>query len=228
MKKRVLFTTALAVAVLCSGCAGIPDMTAEQNNAVAEYAASALIERSYSYRARYVDDLEPLTEAETEDESESESESESAAINPSEAETEAPVDFDIAKDMGLEGVKVSYGSYKIAEEYPDDPDALFSFEPQDGYSFLVVSLDITNTGTEAVTLNNSDKTNIIKLRIGNKGCNNYANLLNNDITNLKGVTIEAGASFESIVIFMVQDDILNDMNEFTLSTDEGESITVKP
>ena len=76
MNRKIWGAAIMATAVLCTGCAGVPDMTVEQNNAVAEYAAGALISRSYSFKARYVDDLEPLTEPATE--------------NQTEAGTEAP------------------------------------------------------------------------------------------------------------------------------------------
>lgn len=230
MKKKIWGVAIAATAVLCTGCAKVPDMTTEQNNAVAEYAASVLVSRSYSYRARYVDDLEPLTEPATENESETETEAPSIVPveeSSSAGESETTAEFNIAKDMGLDSVKVSYESYKIVDEYPDDPEALFSFEPQEGCKFLVVSLKVHNPTEETITLNNTSSDNIIKLTIGKKRCNNYANLLTNDITRLKDVKIEPGADYESVVVFMVGDEILDEMTEFELSVNSGKTITVR-
>lgn len=229
MKKKILGVVILSAVVLCTGCAKMPDLTTEQNNVVAEYAANVLVNRSYSYSARYVDDLEPLTEPATEEETESETEKPAIVpVEESTAETDASdVKFNIAKDMGLDLVEVSYEKYKIVDEYPDDPDALFSFKPQEGCQFLVAFLNIYNPSGEKVTLNNTEKDNIVRITINNKRCNNYANLLTNDITRLDNVTIEPGSYFESVVVFMVDKDILESMSEFELSISNGESIVIK-
>lgn len=228
MKRKLLGAVLIVAAFLCTGCAKVPDMTAEENNAVAEYAASVLISRSYSYKARYVDDLEPVTEPATE--AETETEAQTPAIVPIESsgeENETKPEFNIAGDMGLDSVEVMYESYKIVDEYPDDPDAVFSFRPQDGCSFIVVSLRIHNLSAETVVLNNTDRDNIVKLTIGKRRCSNYANLLSNDITRLNNVSIEPDGNFESVVVFMVDNDILEDMEEFELSVSGGEKLVVK-
>lgn len=68
---------------------------------------------------------------------------------------------------------------------------MFSFTAQEGYTFIVFNFDITNKGTQDVLCNNSDDEKVVTLNLnGNTYYNNYANLMLNDITNLKTLPLK--------------------------------------
>lgn len=216
MKKRLI-----AVIIICmfifTGCTRAIELTEEQNELVAEYAAGVLVKNSYTYKTKYAE-FGRNPNSGTEEETETPSETET--------ETEKPQDTDdvnngalayASKALGIEPVEVTYKSYKVVDEYPDDEDALFTVIPEPGYKFVVVLFNLHNPGDKAVTLNTAENSTIFKATINKASVNNFATLLLNDITALSDVTIEAGADYEGVVMFMISEDAAEGMNSFRLS-----------
>ncbi|MCM1308391.1 MAG: hypothetical protein NC223_07310 [Butyrivibrio sp.] len=213
MKKKLLIVTILSMFFL-TGCAKAIEMTDEQSDMVAEYAAGALIRRSYSYKLKYPN-------INTEKPSEEPTVPEVPAIDPTDEtkpEETAPVGAGsrLGELLGILPVEVSYTGYKVLKEYPDDADAIFTFEAEEGYEFIVLEFSLHNPGSEEVTVNTAKNGLVFKADINEKRSNNYANLMLNDISNLNDVVIGAGEDFKGILVFMVDDKSAADIQSFSL------------
>ena len=230
MKSKYSFFTIITMAVVLflTGCAKGPDITKEQNDIIAEYAASVLLKHSYDYQSRY-EDLNPVnqfeypTEVETESEPESETETQTPAIDPIDETTpyvEEPTTSDgrwnISSSLGLDSLQVKYTGYEIMDEYPKD--AVFYIKADEGQTFVIMNFSLTNTGTEAVTVNNAGKNPAVKLYINdNKPVICYANLMLNNITSLTDVTIESQKSFDGIIVFMVPKEYVESVTKLKIT-----------
>ena len=245
MKKRVLAVASIIMMFCVTGCAKGPNLTTDENNMIAEYVAGVMLQHSYVYQDKYSDlnlpdipniedPTEEVTEEPTEEITEEPTEDDTGAEKPSrdsepettEPETEMPVSDnwdEAAESLGLKPLKIKYNSYVITKEYPDDEDSWFTFEAEPGYTFVVGEFTLTNGTATDVTINNSDLKPVVRLVINDdKGFNNYGNLMLNDMTNMKNVTIKAGESYEAIIVFMVGDDEVKEINKLVLKHNEFE------
>lgn len=243
MKKKTIIISLLLICIfMITGCTKVIDLTDEQNDLIAEYAAGVLVQNSYTYKAKYPNwniAVQEETESETEDETtgyddENETPQETAAVAPVDETTPQGEDSqylaNASEAFGIESVQVTYKSYKVTDEFPDDPDVLFSVKPEPGYKFIVVSFNLHNSGDEAVVLNNRDNQTILKATINKASVNNFATLLLNDITALSDVTVEAGGDCEAVALFMVTESVADDMESFKISykyDGKTESLTIK-
>lgn len=232
MKKRITFITIFIVmAMLLTGCTKGIDITTEQNDIVAEYIAGVLIKNSYYYMDKYEDlketyAYEEKSEPETETETITpETEPETPVINPtddtdtpaSETETNSDGKWHVAEAIGLSPLEIEYVSYDITNEYPKDEGSLFSFTAEDGYTFIVLNFKLYNNTEGAVTVNNSQLKPAIKLYINDYAPTyNYGNLMFNDITNLKELTINSKSSYDGIIVFMVDEEFTKDIKTMTV------------
>ena len=218
---RITIPVILSCRIL-SGCANSIKLSSEHSDIIAEYAAGALLKYSYDYKSRYKDlgnDVvyEPETESPT-----TEPATQPATTPGNNEETTSGNDntnnWNISKDLGLGELTIEYKNYVITSEYPNDSSAMFSFTAQEGYTFIVFKFDITNKGTQDVLCNNSDDEKVATLNLnGNTYYNNYANLMLNDITNLKNVTIKAGETQDGILVFMVPEDKVTEIKSIVLT-----------
>lgn len=218
MKKRFLIIMIMLCVFAFTGCAKVIEMTDEQNDMVAEYAAGVLIQRSYSYKLKYpnVSTDVPTTEETKPSEKEttaSDSQEESTTVDNS-----VPDKKLFGEVLGVAPVELTYNDYKIVDEYPDDPDAMLSFQPQDGCKFIILEFTLHNPTEDSLTVNTAKSKPVFRATIDKKRCNNYANLMLNDITNLDDVTIKAGEDYEGILIFMVDENVIANMKSFSIST----------
>lgn len=225
----------IPVILLClmlSGCANSVNLSSEQSDIVAEYAAGVLLKYSYDYKSRYKDlgnDIinepetkEPETDPDTQPETTPAGNDETTSGN----DNNNTNNWNISKDLGLGDLLVEYKDYVITQEYPDDSSAMFSFTAQEGYTFIVFNFNLTNKGTEDVLCNNSDDKSVIALNLNGNTYYNYANLMFNDITNLKDVTIKAGETQNGILVFMVPEDKVTEIKSIVL-TYKDDKLTVK-
>lgn len=232
MKKRITFITFFIVmAMILTGCTKEIDITTEQNDIVAEYIAGILVKNSYFYMDKYEDlketyayedESEPETETET---ITPETEPETPVINPSddpdmptsETETSSDGKWHVAEAIGLSPLEIEYVSYDITNEYPKDEESLFSFTAEYGYTFIVLNFKLYNNTEEAVTVNNSRLKPAIKLYINDFAPTyNYGNLMFNDITNLKEVTVNSESSYDGIIVFMVDEEFTKDIKSMAV------------
>lgn len=238
MKNRLTFIASFIIIVMMfTGCTKGIDITTEQNDIVAEYIAGVLVKNSYFYMDKYEDLKETYAyEDESELEPETitpETEPETPVINPtddpdmptSETETYSDGKWHVAEAIGLSPLEIEYVSYDITNEYPKDDESLFSFTAEDGYTFIVLNFKLYNNTEDAVTVNNYTLKPAIRLYINDYAPTyNYGNLMFNDITNLKEVTVNPESSYDGIIVFMVDEEFTKDIKSMTVQYNDIEQV----
>lgn len=210
MNKKITVVAILVMATCMAGCTKAKELTEEENNMVAQYAANMIIERSYKYQNKYPE----LQTSSDEEQTSSEAEQETTIQETETALEQESSMFTAA--LNIDDVSAKYKGYKVVKEYPDHEDALFTFEAQSGYSFVVFNIEITNDSTEKIILNTAKDSTIYKIKINNRNYNNYANLLLNDISGLNDVEIEASGVYDAVLVFMVEDKEIDNLKSMTL------------
>lgn len=185
MKKgKVLGLIALS-AILLTGCVdAMPELTAEQSDIVAEYAAGLLLKYSPRYQYRIVSEEElAAAVADRQDVSESESE---PAMEPEQTQLpdenmpEAPSedtpteqekqpaqilsaeDIDFAAELGIDDLIVRYQSFEVCSSYPQNSTG-FSVDAAKDKKLLILHFDLEGLPEEDVNCNFFDCD--IKLRV---------------------------------------------------------------
>lgn len=242
MKKRIiLIISFIFILMMLTGCSLKIDMTMEQKDIVAEYIAGSLVKHSYLYEGKYDDLKETFSDEEYNSEEETEIptnepeiEKETPVIDPTDSpdvsgpdgETEKETSdgkWHVSEALGLSSLEIEYISYEITKEYPNNDESLFSFEAEEGYTFVVLNFKLINSLSKDVTINNSDLKPAVKIYINdNAPIYNYSNLMFNDITNLKDVTINANSTWEGIIVFMVEENVAYDIMNMSVKYDDVE------
>lgn len=154
MKKGKLIGVLALVMCVMTGCVDhMPEMTQEQSDLIAEYAADLLLKYSPNYEYRLADELlivegstevspeETTAEVETEEPVMSETQQEEKEsihvetdieVTQEEEETQETktqvepasiTEVDLAELFALEGMKLSYDSYEVCSSYPNKPES---------------------------------------------------------------------------------------------------------
>lgn len=217
MKRRIVLIVCICIMFILSGCTKAIDLTEEQNDIVAQYVADIMLNKDYYINYSNLDIIEeettkeeetpPVEEPTSEDDTNPETPSTSDVTEPTQEETTAPEKtvFNLDKLYGLKDVEITYKSYKVVTEYPDEPDALFTLDLEEGHKFLVVEFDIKNKANVDIELSSADSRKVVKAYINEKDVNNYANILINNIPTLKKFPIDAGKTTTGVLIFSVEE-----------------------
>lgn len=194
MKKTKILGLLVLSAVMLTGCIdSMPDMTTEQSDMVAEYAAGLLLKYSSSYDYRLVSDEElaaalaqekaleeeTMTETDTvqerpEESSEKETqeqfsaqEEETQKVTESTEQMQQDVldaDTDLAMELDLQdGVSLRYQSFEICDSYPQNATGFSGIDAREGRKLIVMHFDLENTSAEKIDCNLYDHS--LRLRV---------------------------------------------------------------
>ena len=190
MKKIKILGLLAMSAVMLTGCVdAMPDMTTEQSDIVAEYAAGLLLKYSPNYNYRLVSDEElaaALAQENTiEEETESEAVTETEETKASSEETAkeqdetqqstesaaeqivqdvVDVDADLAVELGIDAeIALRYQSFEICDSYPQNASGFSGTDAKQGKKLLVLHFDLENTSDEVIPCNLYDAS--LKLRV---------------------------------------------------------------
>ncbi len=189
MKKIKILGLLAMSAVMLTGCVdAMPDMTTEQSDIVAEYAAGLLLKYSPNYNYRLVSDEELAAALAQENTKEDETATESVTeTEESEAEQETgiqqeetqqstesaleqivqdavDVDADLAVELGLDaGMALRYQSFEICDSYPQNASGFSGTDAKQGKKLLVLHFDLENASDEVIACNLYDAS--FKLRV---------------------------------------------------------------
>lgn len=154
-KMKIVLGVALSCLFVLTGCGGtLPEMTAEQEDKIVEYAAAAIMRHTNDYDSRLVD--LSLYSNPTDGVEETEPEEEQGTMDDV-ADTET-VDIGEEGSMTLdqvllpEGVQIQFGGYAVLDTYPDGAgdDPYFALDASDGKKLLVLQFVVKNvSGQEA-------------------------------------------------------------------------------
>ena len=200
MKKGKIIGVLAISACMLTGCIdSMPDMTEEQSELVAEYAADMLLKYSPNYHYRIADE-EEVASAEAEMETSQEEETMQEESQPSQdlsqtgsgetvsvgAETsvEDGAEYDLAAFFGMDQFSIRYASCEITDAYPKaESGAGFSVTAPQGYNLLILHFDVENLGEETAQCDLFDQINKVRVNVNDAGyVQALSTLLTNDLT----------------------------------------------
>ncbi|MBQ8189866.1 MAG: hypothetical protein IJZ44_08825 [Lachnospiraceae bacterium] len=236
MKKRWL-CIALIVGVMLSltGCGNaIPEMTAEQQTMVTEYAAAMLLKYDANYEPKLLDDerlaeeeavqkrieeenarLEALQAAQNAPKEESAKDEDSAESNASSQEAVANVDP--AVFMEMDGISISCNGVEFVDAYPESGGEVFlSVTPSAGCKLAVVRLDMVNNGSADAAVDMFAKDAKFKVSFnGGEYHNTMMSLLEDDFTMYAG-TIAPGQKVSTVLLVDLKEEECNPVTGLNL------------
>lgn len=172
MKKSFfLYGLLICLSLLLTGCTNpfdsMPNLTEEENDLIAEYAAGLLVkhdknssrlasmdaitaadEREATRRANLAA-LEESKKNQKDDTEENADGDEKKETKPDEAKVDTPF-YGIASFCQQDNFQIEFSGYRICESYPDDgsADMVFAMDASEGNELLVLQFDVVNVTDE--------------------------------------------------------------------------------
>lgn len=240
--KRIaaLCLTLFLVFALC-GCGNDIELDNQKNDMIAEYIAGVMLKYSADNISNYQElrNSEQETESSSQNHNQNQTGGQENATNGQNTGEHQSNSHDviadhvddvmgaIAKDLGLEGMTVSYSKYTVGDSY--SPDGLFSVPSNSGCKVFAFEFVIKNETDSEVVMNTTSSSVRFKLDMGGNKIVQSSTLLLNDMTNLKDVKIAAGDSYNAVIIFQVPSSYaqdVSDMNVYVYSS--GKEIGTVP
>lgn len=242
MKKSKILGLLAISTVMLTGCVdAMPDMTAEQSDLVAEYAAGLLLKYSPNYDYRLVSDeelAEALAQETAVDEAETDTEKEASASEETvqdkektaQEETEtvlqteqtgisfADVDADLAVALGLdEGVSLHYQSFEICASYPQEASGFSGVDAGEGRKLLVLHFDLENSTDEKMDCQLADAALKLRINVNQSLSTGVMDLLllPDDMISFSG-SMEAGEKVDVTAVAEIEDMSDEDIESLTI------------
>ena len=241
MKKGKIIGVLAISACMLTGCIdSMPDMTEEQSELVAEYAADMLLKYSPNYHYRIADE-EEVASAETEMETSQEEETTQEESQPSQdlsqtgsgetvsvgAETsvEDGSEYDLAAFFGMDQFSIMYASCEITDAYPNAESGVgFSVTAPQGYNLLVLHFDVENLGEEAAQCDLFDQISKVTVNVNDAGyVQALSTLLTNDLTTYME-DIPAGEVADAVVVVPVEQTDLDEIQTAVMQITTQDSV----
>lgn len=203
MKKHSVLkwiTVMAVIMVSLSGCNSGVDLTKEENDIIANYAAKVVV------RATYVDYMYiPVIK----DPDENRGDMPQEPVTDSEGNIIIPENdyTPLADYINMPNVKISYKGCVVSREYPVDTEALFVLEADPQRQLVVVEYDITNTGETELVYSTPEDAPVFRLVVNDSTkIRSFKNILLNDFGNMDSFTVAPGETKTAIIVFQVEDD----------------------
>ena len=241
MKKGKIIGVLAVSACMLTGCIdSMPDMTEEQSELVAEYAADMLLKYSPNYHYRIADE-EEVASAEAEMETSQEEETTQEESQPSQdlsqtgsgetvsvgAETsvEDGSEYDLAAFFGMDQFSIMYASCEVTDAYPNAESGVgFSVTAPQGYNLLVLHFDVENLGEEAAQCDLFDQISKVSVNVNDAGyVQALSTLLTNDLTTYME-DIPAGEVADAVVVVPVEQTDLDEIQTAVMQITTQDSV----
>lgn len=247
MKKKglVLCAISLCAALLC-GCNQVMDLTDEETQLIAEYAADVLLQYDINYNDRIEagneqaeemateemqENTEDATQEQTTEELTTEQSMTEGNMEQTEDETRGGVEdaridegstvgseSNIGVIAGFSGVDITYQDYTITDKYPatDEQGEFIFLEASEGYQLLVVRFSIENTTQEVVSVSLMDKE--LDYRVVCNGTKAAKPMLTILMDDLGTLetNVEPGIAQEAVLVFQISDSIQQELQTMDL------------
>ncbi|MBQ4067685.1 MAG: hypothetical protein IJC76_00385 [Lachnospiraceae bacterium] len=242
MKKLFCFAF-VSLACFMTACSTVTsDLTEEQGDIIAEYAADILLKYDKNYSDKYVESQPTTEEATFAEEIEYTTPEESTSgkkdnadgketTKPVEETTTEPVLSSIEQILGIDGIKVTYKDFLLTDTYPNDSkDNFFVMKAVKGTKLLILRFDVKNVSGNDIALNIM-KSNAKYRTVINDSDKLVAQitLLLNAFNTYEG-TIKANKSEEMVLVFQTNVKSKSDIKNMSLDIYCGEkqgTITLK-
>lgn len=227
-------TVLIAAAVLLTGCGEeMAPLTESEEAIVIQYSAGTLAKHN-SYQQEGMtalypeeeeeqeeDQEEKKEEKETESEEEQEKEEKESKDKKEEdkekdnAQTEESGQLTFSEALAVAGVEFSYKDYSISNSYQQGD--YFSLDAAAGNTILIMNVNITNTGTQAVDCDLLTKQPIFTLKLNQEaGIKNEVTMLSNDLSTYVG-RLEPGQTDAGVLLFEVPEKTVENISSVQLS-----------
>ena len=248
MKKGKVIGLLAMSAVLLTGCVDhMPELTAEQSEIIAEYAAGLLLKYSSNYNYKIASEAEvaaamavreevpePETESETDhtQADEMSQDSSSSETQPAEAESEGEqvqfvADLDFAAELDIDDLIIRYQSFEICNSYPQNNSG-FSVSAAQGKKLLVIHFDLEGLPEEDVDCNLFDYD--IKMRVNINDTTSatvLSTMIPNDLASYMEV-VHAGEIVDVVAVAEIDDMTEDQIQTLTLrASAKGKTCSVK-
>lgn len=248
MKKgKVLVFLAMSAALLTGCVDSMPDLTAEQSDIIAEYAAGLLLKYSsnYNYKIASEEEVaaamaarqevsEPETQPETEMEQQTEDETSQGTTSSETQQAESGTeqvqfvaDLDFAAELGIDDLIIRYQSFEICSSYPQNNSG-FRVDAAQGKKLLVMHFDLEGLPEEDVDCNLFDYD--IKMRVNINDTASAAvlsTLIPNDLASYMDV-VRAGEIVDVVAVAEIDDMTEEEIQTLILrASSNGQTCTVK-
>lgn len=225
-------TVLIAAAVLLTGCGDkMAPLTESEEAIVIQYSAGTLAKHN-SYQQEGMTALYPEEEQEEEQEEKKEEEkTESEEKNEKEetdskdnkqedkekdtAQPEEAGQLTFSEALAVAGVEFSYKDYSTSNSYQQGD--YFSLDAAAGNTILIMNVNITNTGTQAVDCDLLTKQPIFTLKLNQEaGIKNEVTMLSNDLSTYVG-RLEPGQTDAGVLLFEVPEKTVENISSVQLS-----------
>ena len=123
----------------------------------------------------------------------------------------------IVEGLGIKGANISYTKYVVGATYPQG-DLVLSVPASTGQKVVAIEFEISNPTATAIVCNTATNKLGMKLLINNEaGISESFTILKNDLINMNNVTINPGATYKAVAIFMVADSKVSSINSLSIS-----------
>lgn len=209
----------LTCGLLLTGCELVPsvNLTEEQSELVAEYAAGLLMKYDASHvngLMKITDDpiiiLSPKPEIENKNE---EIDEDSVAVSDSVSAAAVQVLPEVAVAMGIPDFSVTYKDYEICDIFPETETEklFFSMQAQEGYKLLILHFELTNPSDMPMECDVVTNAPLFRLLINDsERVNMQTTILMNDLGSYKE-TIDAGATEDTVMVFEISDTVADNL-----------------
>lgn len=217
VKKTSVLLCSMAVALLMTGCATVPDLTQTETELISEYAVGVLLKYDKRHRSRLVDISEyelaketeepepPVEEIVEEPEPELEDTAEVVDVSQDEEETQ-PAVSSVEAYYGISNIMISYTGWEMADSYPPQAEGetpYFSMDASDGMQLLVLKFNAQNLTGEDQALNMMGYRATFRVSVNGEASKGaLATMLVNDMQTYDGV-IPASSSVDMVSIVEV-------------------------
>lgn len=248
MKKGKVLGLFAMSAMLLTGCVdSMPELTAEQSEMVAEYAAGIILKYSPKYDYKIVSEeevaaakaaMQETDKAEAGGETETEQMQTETADNPAangsqeespaEAEVVSSADIDLAAELGIDDVIIRYQSFELCDSYPQNNTG-FCVDAAQGKKLLVIHFDIEGSPEENVNCSFFEYGLGIRMRINDAGSVSALNtMIPNDLVSFMDV-VPAGETVDTVVVAEIEETTEQEIQTLTLQmvSSNGQNCTVK-
>ena len=247
MKKRIL-SVLLCMALVVSGCSSVIELTSEEENLVAEYAAGVVIKK-YKESKGLITDTKKEEQTNTDNTAKenptisetmgsengiSETTGTGSGLTENNGQTDGstsglPADGNAGPEdsaraleqvLKIQGVELSYLGYSVEDKYPVE-EFSFGVEAGNKHKLLVVEYDVWNSVDSDAVMEVDATHAVIKAQInGSSSVNVYKTMLNNDLMNMNGSTFTPGEAKTGVLIFRITDEMAENITSVNINVTE--------
>lgn len=248
MRKGYVKVTAFAAAMmlLLTGCGtDYPDLTAEQEKMVGEYAAKLLLKYDANNRARLIvrEELEaetvveeteaPVEETPEQPEEETTVETPEADTAVSETEAVPPANMIASPEEFYElaeGISIDYQGMEICSSYPPEgqADSYFALDATEGKSLMVLKFKIENQAQSEQKVDLLTQNVLFRITAnGGYTRNTLTTMLLDDMSTYVG-ELAAGETADVVLLVEVDNDVANNISTLMLNLkNESKTCTIQ-